>query len=304
MTKTVRVVRGLPGSGKSTWVKEQIADNPGAVRLNNDDLCVMLFGTADFPHSEETGHLLAALRESMLRTFLKSDYFHTIYVDNTNLITRTVRTLEKIAYEFDATFEVIDDFLSVPIDECIRRDSLRERSVGEAVIRRMARQANKITPGGWVSSAYVAIEPYVGRTHLPYCVIVDIDGTLAHKHPHRDIYDYSKVDMDRINWPVATTVMSLNENTTAKIIVMSGRDDDSKGVTEAWLKKHEIPYDEIYMRKTGDTRPDWIVKYELFQEHIAGRYNVALVLDDRDQVVNLWRRKLKLPTFQVADGEF
>jgi hypothetical protein len=42
------------------------------------------------------------------------------------------------------------------------------------------------------------------------------------------------------------------------------------------------------MRKAGDTRKDTVVKYELFQEHIADRYNIVSVFDDRPSVVNMW----------------
>ena len=85
---------------------------------------------------------------------------------------------------------------------------------------------------------------------------------------------------------------------------MSGREDNCLNVTVEWLRANDVPFHEIHMRHSGDYRPDWIVKNELFQEHVAGKYNVHLVLDDRDQVIDLWRRKLELPTWQVADGNF
>jgi hypothetical protein len=58
------------------------------------------------------------------------------------------------------------------------------------------------------------------------------------------------------------------------------------------------------MRAAGDQRPDYIVKNELFEEHVAGKYNILLSLDDRDSVVDLWRNKMGIPTFQVANGNF
>lgn len=50
-------------------------------------------------------------------------------------------------------------------------------------------------------------------------------------------------------------------------------------------------------------RKDSIAKHELFDEHIRDRYRIAFVLDDRDQVVKMWR-SLGLTVFQVADGTF
>ena len=57
------------------------------------------------------------------------------------------------------------------------------------------------------------------------------------------------------------------------------------------------------MRQAGDNRDDRIVKREIYEREIKGRYNVRFVLDDRNKVVALWR-DLGLPCFQVADGDF
>jgi hypothetical protein len=57
------------------------------------------------------------------------------------------------------------------------------------------------------------------------------------------------------------------------------------------------------MRKTGDSRKDSVVKDELYQEYVAGKYNVFLVLDDRSSVVEFWRSK-GFPCWQVNPGDF
>jgi hypothetical protein len=57
------------------------------------------------------------------------------------------------------------------------------------------------------------------------------------------------------------------------------------------------------MRKTDDFRKDSIIKEEIYQNEIEGKYNVLCVLDDRNQVVEFWRAK-GLVCFQVAPGDF
>lgn len=57
------------------------------------------------------------------------------------------------------------------------------------------------------------------------------------------------------------------------------------------------------MRPTKDNRPDTVVKKELFEAHIDGRYDVAFVVDDREGVVRQWR-EMGLTCFQVAEGNF
>ena len=36
------MTKGLPASGKSTWAKQYLDDNPGTKRVNKDDLRAML----------------------------------------------------------------------------------------------------------------------------------------------------------------------------------------------------------------------------------------------------------------------
>jgi hypothetical protein len=57
------------------------------------------------------------------------------------------------------------------------------------------------------------------------------------------------------------------------------------------------------MRSEYDMRKDSIVKEEIYRQEILGRYNVWLVLDDRNQVVDMWRN-LGLRVLQVAPGNF
>jgi predicted kinase len=300
--KTVIAPRGIPASGKSTWVKEQLALAPGSsVRINNDDLCTMLFGQPFVGHTPETGALLAQARETMLRLLLSQDHINTVYIDNTNLQVRSLKALEKITHELGHEFFVEDRFLEVDTQTCVLRDEKRERPVGKEVIRKMARSVSGLKP--WTYIAVPDIQPYDNTQDLPVCIIVDIDGTLANTHPDRDIYDDSKVHMDLPNAPVVDLVNKFYDDSKTRVIVMSGRGDQCREQTEAWLIRH-IGFNELHMRAAGDFRPDWIVKHELFQEHIAGKYRVFFVMDDRDQVVNLWRRRLQLPTFQVADGNF
>ena len=58
------------------------------------------------------------------------------------------------------------------------------------------------------------------------------------------------------------------------------------------------------MRQPGDQRKDAVVKREMYDEHVAGQYECVGVFDDRDQVVDLWRKDLRLPCFQVYYGDF
>jgi hypothetical protein len=84
---------------------------------------------------------------------------------------------------------------------------------------------------------------------------------------------------------------------------MSGRQESSRRQTELWLDAQQVPFDELFMRPTGDDRPDDELKQTIYEEHIAPLYSVIGILDDREKVVRMWRR-LGLVCFQVAEGDF
>lgn len=131
-------------------------------------------------------------------------------------------------------------------------------------------------------------------------IICDLDGTLAHID-HRDPYDASTCERDGLNLPVFQVLQRFAGE--AMIILVSGRQEQWKSQTMNWLKNHCVPYDLLLMRKTNDFRKDTVIKKELFNAHIKNKYQVLFVLDDRDQVVKMWREN-DLTCFQVAEGNF
>jgi len=131
---------------------------------------------------------------------------------------------------------------------------------------------------------------------------VDIDGTVA-LMAGRSPYDETRVHQDRPNEAVIAAVQAMHAAGHA-VIFCSGRTDGCRAATEKWLAEHvAVPYEALYMRRSGDTRKDSVVKVELFDQHIRNRWRVVAVFDDRKQVVEAWRG-LGLTVFQVAPGEF
>ena len=147
------------------------------------------------------------------------------------------------------------------------------------------------------------IEPDDTPEDLPQAYIFDVDGTLAAHN--RSPYDYEKCMTDSVIYPTARIARILSEDAT--IIIMSGRPEidnsgnDIRGETEQWLKKNNIHYAHLFMRKEGDKRNDAIVKYELFNENVRGKYKVIGVFDDRLRVLSMWE-ELGVPVFNVNNG--
>lgn len=301
---TLILTRGVPASGKSTFAQNWVDLAPGErVRINRDDIRHMLFGK--YWGVDEKA--VTQMSDAMLRRALSSG--KSVILDNTNLQEKNVIDILKIASEFPDVEVEFKDF-PISFQEAFDRDFARDRHVGREVLLsffdRYLGGVKKNTfppvpelPDEWKFSAYEEIEG------LPHAVLVDIDGTLAHHEGIRSPYDVTRYHLDEFDEIVAQAVYSIARyaGRQAKIIVMSGRDAAYRKVLEDWLDDNGFVYNDIFMRPVGDQRNDAVVKNELFDTHILGRYNVDIVFDDRDRVVKMWRQK-GLKVFQVAPGDF
>jgi predicted kinase len=287
VTKTVTLLKGLPGSGKSTWAKEQLEKHPGRYkRICKDDLRAML----DNGHwSKANEKYVLQVRDSLILSALNAGYH--VLIDDTNLLPKHEQTIRELVKGI-AQVE-IQDFTDVPLETCIERDLKRLHSVGERVIRDMYRQF-----------IYKPATTPMYDHSLPDAIICDLDGTLALMNG-RSPYDTAKCEDDLLNEPVADIVKAFAPEYT--VLFTSGRSEQYRTQTQQWLHFHcfDAPYGDfhLFMRSEGDSRKDAIVKRELYERFIQDRYNVRFVLDDRKQVVELWRN-LGLTCLQVADGDY
>lgn len=290
MKPTIWFLKGLPASGKSTWAREN--SNATTVRLNNDVFRTMM--TGDYSDKKE-GVVTAGIRAAGM------DALHRgldIIVDNTNLSMKHHNFWSQIAKQHD--YAMVELFFDTPIDVCIERDIHRPdgQRVGSVRIREMYDDA-------FGSHTQSTIIPYRKQTeNLQMAFIVDIDGTLAFMNG-RSVYSDAGIETDIPNQPIVDLVNILG-NIGYKVLIMSGRQgtETCRTETEKWLKNHLYVTFELFMRAERDVRKDSIVKKELFEKHIENQYNVRWVIDDRDQVVEMWRKELNLPCLQVNYGNF
>ena len=144
---------------------------------------------------------------------------------------------------------------------------------------------------------------------LPWCQIYDLDGTLAIRG-ERGPYDWDRVGEDMVNKAVQHVVKSCygsyyQADCPDQIIFTSGRKEICRDVTDEWLLEHtNISYHLhiLLLREDDDNRDDVIVKEEMYNKHIKGKYRVRFVVDDRPKVCRMWR-SLGLPVFQVGDPD-
>ena len=301
--KKILILRGLPASGKSTFARNLINENKGEwKRLNKDELRAMLDNSI---HTSANEKFVECVRDFMLVEALKEG--KNVVIDDTNLSERTVERIQKVIQRFEKdTGDVVKiEFktMETSLEECLARDEIRDKKVGRDVILRMYNdQIAKEKLPNIKSKKDIELSkrgPHYQTQDdtLPPAILCDLDGTLAIIH-NRSPFDSVRCETDLLNEPIAE-ILKNYASMGVKIILMSGRDEAARRPTKNWLAYNRIPYDALFMRDTGDTRKDSVVKKELYEAHIKGHYFVKFVLDDRNQVVDIWRLELGLPCLQV-----
>lgn len=134
------ILQGIQGSGKTTWAKNWVKEDPEhRVRFNRDDIRNM-FGTYWVPSREP---LIKAMHNSFLNEAMLQGY--DIVLDNMNLNQKTLAEIKKVVDEFnkwlllspvDLQYDIkYQTFFDTSLEECIARDAQRKNPVGEEVIR-------------------------------------------------------------------------------------------------------------------------------------------------------------------------
>jgi predicted kinase len=327
----MRILVGLPASGKSTYAHELMGREPGVwARISWDDI---RHETPNYKFNKTNETRVVQRADSAAREAASEGF--NLLIDNTNLHAGHITRWTGLAEELGMQVELKK--FNASVQECVQRDALREgkyaeggKHVGRVIIERMA-LAN-------------------GLIQFPedrQIVIVDVDGTLAdcgHRRrtipkncqPCKGTGKAKDYDMDTgtfkndfichkcegkghvtgTDWkffytpelilqdPPFSNIVNLIRNLYGRytILIVSGRGSDIAGEgTVAWLQKNEVPYDHIFMRAGGDHRDDVEVKQDILNK--LPKDKIAFSVDDRDRVVKMWRDN-GITCLQVAEGDF
>lgn len=150
--------------------------------------------------------------------------------------------------------------------------------------------------------------------------VFDLDGTIA-LNAHRQHHllppaghvpgEYYKKDWDAFTMechkdipdkPVIEIMASLQAH--SPVVIVSGRGMKAHELTLQWLADHFVPYHSLYMRPIGDHRDDCELKLEMLKRaELEYGVTAKAIFDDRQKVVNMWRREGYV-CCQVAPGDF
>jgi len=140
-------------------------------------------------------------------------------------------------------------------------------------------------------------------------VIIDIDNTLCLSDKR---FELAKKPNGKTDWNIAHNPELIEQDAPnfpmidlahrykrdgLKVIIITGRPESVREVTELWLSKYYIPYDALYMR----TEKDHFIKAHILKKKIYETYitdKVFCAYDDDEEIIQMWT-SLGIPSFKV-----
>ena len=141
-------------------------------------------------------------------------------------------------------------------------------------------------------------------------VIFDIDGVLAEKSPKRDYREYDKVHLDNPIIHLFNIIEYYMDCKGYKVIFITGRKELCRELTEKWIikffnKNADLSklsnFDDnftLFMRGDKDHRKAVVLKKEIYDNHIKGKYDVVSCFDDDPEICEMYKKEGIL-TFEV-----
>ena len=270
----VMVLRGLPGSGKTTFAKKMVTDQSEWFRVNKDDFRCMMNG--DQPFSGKRERFINKAEKAVAEMLLSQG--KNVIVDNTHLTEGHLERWRGIARDNGASFAVHE--MNVSLNECLARNLQRTGTdyCPPSVIINMARSID-------YPDAFAERE-----------IICDIDGTVADiahrlKYMRGEKKDWKKANElmydDAVRWDVVEQVREAMTEHDAKLIFVSARREEHREVTEKWLERTKLPYETLIMRHNNDYREDSVCKKEMLDKYFK-KDRIVKIFDDRLRVLRMW----------------
>lgn len=283
------MLQSAPAWGKSTLAQKMHKEDPNKVIVSRDDIRASR-GKYWIPEQED---YISDVEEFEIRAAIKRGL--SPIIDATNLNPKTIDKWNKLASELNVELETIA-LPYVPFKEALERDKNRERSVGEKTLKSFyLRYYPTEYKKELEQEIKISSEP---DNSLPPAVIFDLDLTICFA-TDRGPYEYAKAASDKVD-PKAKWMIERWIADGILPIFLTGRDNTPESIDAIHtalgidkVKKMDgecYPY-IIFGRNKGDYRHSVIVKEEIYDNQVAGKYNVIMAFDDDAEVVEMYKRK-------------
>lgn len=312
MSKQVIIMIGPSGSGKTTKAIELQKKRNKTFQIVSRDFIRKLLNRNIYFNGLDFENVVNSIEENLVKNFIRNQI--SFIWDNCHLTKASIEDCVKLIRKLDSEYSIDLVIMDVTLAECKQRNSMRiEGKVPEDILENQFDKYKKNFNVYWEAlNIENKFEKYIPDSLAPESIIVDLDGTLSHPNG-RGWFDYKDIIFDLADKEVARTLFLYKER-GFKILIVTARENktfdgpifnciNTLELTELWLKENKIPYDKIFIREEFDIRKDHEVKIEIFNKYIRNNYNVQLVLEDRDSVVELWR-DLGIKCYQVQNGNY
>jgi predicted kinase len=304
MPKLILMV-GPPGSGKSTLAKSLIYDDGdhglGTVYVNQDS-------------QQKEGHLIRFNQALGLGK--------NIIIDRMGFSkAQRDRYLDPAKVKgYETEIVVLHQPYRVCLERCLARtghETIKDETSARAALATFFGKYERVQDSE--ADKVTRIWP---EGHKPLAVISDLDGTLCNvdhrlhfvRKPKGDKKDwksfFDNIIYDGLNKWCADILNAMSKEHI--IVYCSGRPDDRRSDTVAWLQENDLfdfenggpNYDfHLYMRPRNDSRDDSIVKEIILDFEILTRFTPYFFIDDRKRVFEMWRRR-GFTCLACANGDF
>lgn len=272
---------GLPGSGKSTWIKNNM---PGALIVSADTLKES-HPSYDPKNPQDLHQWSVEEAEKRLGTYFLEG-FDNIVFDGGGINNSYNKRLAKLAEKYHYKIDLV--VMNVPAEVCINRNNARERNVPVEAIVEKAVMFNKCLAGLIPLVDEVIYVNYFTNKNI----FVDMDGTIA-AYQHLPVDKYNSIDFIngehfKHSLPVKPILDKLQHYATmgSNIYVLSATPDNLCQQDKIdWLKKHApfIPESNYYF--IGNKRWKHVMLRNIVKKMKLKTCDVTMV-DDEHQVLD------------------
>lgn len=139
-------------------------------------------------------------------------------------------------------------------------------------------------------------------------IISDLDSTLAHTHHRSHLInpedpkswlEFSMACWQDVPFSGPAKMLRLFHERSLKIVILSGRHEEARSLTVEWLKRYDIPFDDLVLRNNHDPYDHVQYKLTKIRAWLASRPTASpeLMLDDWPEVRDAVEESLDIPVF-------